>query len=245
MTVSNIPQSTPAEIPFQRVMAIFAHPDDPEFFSGGALATWAAAGKELIYVLATSGDKGTDDRTMTPTRLIELREAEQRNAAKVLGSEQVIFLRHPDGELVADLNLRRELTRLIRLYKPDIVVTNDPQTYWFKSGGINHPDHRAIGEATLAAVYPAARDHLNFVELDRDEGLAPHKVRRVYLAGSQAPNVRIDISAVLETKIAAILEHKTQIKDAAALIKRQRDALDAEFDQVDRYTESYRLLTLR
>jgi LmbE family N-acetylglucosaminyl deacetylase len=237
---------TPHDPPLQRVMAIYAHPDDPEFFSGGLLATLAAQGKHLTYVLATSGDKGSDDPDMTPTRLAELREAEQRAAAKCMGSDTVIFLRYPDGELMPTLGLRRDLTRLIRQFTPDIVITNDPQTFWNRFGGINHPDHRAIGEAVLAAVYPTARDRHNFVELWRDEGLEPHKVRRVYLAGTLSPNVRVDISNVLERKIAAILEHHTQIKDPEALIKRQHENRDPEFDDAQAlYTESYRVLNLR
>jgi LmbE family N-acetylglucosaminyl deacetylase len=234
------------EAPFKHVMAIYSHPDDPEFFSGGLLASFAAQGKKLTYVLATSGDKGSDDPQMTGERLMAIREAEQRAAGKHFGVENIIFLRYPDGEVMPTLALRRDLTRLIRQFTPDIVITNDPQTYWFKSGGINHPDHRAIGEAVLAAVFPTARDRFNFIELWRDEGLEPHKVRRVYLAGTLNPNVRVNISAVLDKKITAILEHQSQIKDVEELIKRQRANLDIEFDEADAmYTETYRMLTLR
>lgn len=235
--------NAPEEQPLNRVMAIYAHPDDPEFFSGGALAKWANEGKHLIYVLATSGDKGTDDPAMTRARLIEIREAEQRAAAACMGSDTVIFLRYPDGELVADLRLRRDLTRVIRQFKPDIVVSNDPSTYYTRFGSINHPDHRAIGEGVLAAIYPAARDPLSFVELLRDEKLEPHKVRKVYLSGTLNPNLRINITDVLERKIAAILEHRSQIKNPDELIKRQTDNRDPDFE--DLYTEAYRVLTLR
>src|SRR5215831_17131075 len=106
-----------------RVMALYAHPDDPEFFSGGTLIKWADEGKEIIYVLATSGDKGSDDPEMTFERLVSMREAEQCAAARHARSENVIFLRYLDGELVPDLKLRRDLTRIIRQQKPDIVVT--------------------------------------------------------------------------------------------------------------------------
>ncbi len=229
----------------KRVMAIYAHPDDPEFFSGGTLAKWAMAGKELIYVLATSGDKGTDDQDMTALRLIEIREAEQRAAAKVTGGSTVIFLRYADGELEPNLDLRRSLTRIIRLQKPDIVVTNDPNTRWFDSGSVNHPDHRAIGDATLNAVYPSARDRHTFVELWRDEKLEPHKVRHIYLAGTREGDVKVNITDVLDRKIAAICEHKSQVKDVEALIKRQRDAFDPAFSPEKVYTETYRVLTLR
>jgi LmbE family N-acetylglucosaminyl deacetylase len=233
------------EPPLSRVMAIYAHPDDPEFFSGGSLIKWGLEGKELIYVLATSGDKGSDDPQMTGPRLIEIREAEQRAAAKVAGASDIIFLRYPDGELEPTLTLRRDLTRIIRMQQPDIVVTNDPATRWFESGSINHPDHRAIGDAVLNAVYPSARDRFTFVELWRDEGLEPHKVRHVYLAGTHEPNVKINITNVLDKKIAAISEHKSQVKDIEAMIKRQRDNFDPAFADERVYAESFRMLTLR
>ncbi|MEP7284407.1 MAG: PIG-L deacetylase family protein [Chloroflexota bacterium] len=228
-----------------RAMAIYAHPDDPEFFSGGTLLKWAGEGRELIYVLATSGDKGSDDLEMTSQHLIEIREAEQRAAAKCAGSDTVIFLRYPDGELEHTLDLRRTLTRVIRQQKPDVVVTCDPDSRWFESGSVNHPDHMAIGEATLAAVYPSARDRLTFIELWRDEGLEPHKVKHVYLAGTRQPNVKVDITAVLDAKIAMITEHRSQVKDMDAMAKRLRDGFDREFSDGVVYTESFRLLTLR
>ncbi len=226
-------------------MAIYAHPDDPEFFSGGTLIKWGLEGKDLTYVLATSGDKGSDDPQMSGPRLMEIREAEQRAAARCAGAETVIFLRYPDGELEPSLALRRALTRIIRQHKPDIIVTNDPATRWYASGSINHPDHRAIGDAVLAAVYPSARDRFTFVELWRDEGLEPHKVRHVYLSGTLDPNVKINISDVLDRKIAAILEHKCQIKDVEGLTRRQRDSSDPAFPDGSLYTESFRMLTLR
>ncbi|HLY28817.1 MAG TPA: PIG-L deacetylase family protein [Aggregatilineales bacterium] len=231
----------------RRVMAIYAHPDDPEFFSGGTLAKWALEGKELVYVLATSGDKGTDDQDMTAQRLIEIREAEQRAAAILTGgnTSQVIFLRYGDGELEPNLDLRRALTRIIRIQKPDIVVTNDPATRWFDSGSVNHPDHRVIGDATLNAVYPSARDRHTFVELWRDEKLEPHKVRHIYLAGTRDGNEKVNITDVLDRKIAAICEHKSQVKDPEALAKRQRDGFDPAFAPEKVYTESFRVLTLR
>jgi len=234
--------------PFKRVMAIYAHPDDPEFFSGGALAKWAAEGKELIYVLATSGDKGTDDPLMTRERLIAIREAEQRAASLRIGgpTAQVIFLHYADGELQHTLQLRRDLTRVIRRYMPDIVVTNDPATYYMRQGSINHPDHRAIGEAAISAVYPSARDRHTFEELWRDEKLEPHKVRRVYLAGTMTPTTRVNITAYIETKIAAIKEHRSQVKDVEAMEKRQRDSFDPDYeDTPPTYAEYYRVLNLR
>lgn len=228
-------------------MALFAHPDDPEFFAGGTLQKWASEGKALVYVLATSGDKGSDDPDMTRERLIAIREAEQRAAAACANAENVIFLRYADGELEHTLDLRRDLTRVIRQEKPDIVITNDPQTYWFRHGAINHPDHRAIGEAALSAIYPSARDRHTFVELWRDEGLEPHKVRQVYLAGTLSPNLKVDITPFLDRKLAAIQEHRSQVRDVEAMIQRQRtNSRDPDFgEESPHYVEQFRVLTLR
>lgn len=229
-----------------RVMGIFAHPDDPEFFCGGTFARWADEGKQITFVLATSGDKGTDDRTLTSEQLITIREAEERAAAARLGVRDVIFLRYPDGELQPTLTLRRQLARLIRLKRPDIVVTNDPTARWYGVNYINHPDHRAIGDAALDAVFPAARDHLTFPELYHREGLEPHKVLHVYLCGAQEPNAKIDVTAYVETKINALREHKSQIADMEALAQRQRENSDPELvDNGPRYTEAFRVFTLQ
>lgn len=231
---------------FTRVMGIFAHPDDPEFFSGGTFAKWSAEGKHITFVLATSGDKGSNDRDMTSARLVTMREVEERAAAAVLGVQDVIFLRYPDGELQPTLDLRRQLTRLIRLKKPDVVVTNDPTARWYGTHYINHPDHRAIGDVTLDAVFPAARDHLMFPELYRQEGLEPHKVLHVYLCGTHEPNAKIDVTKYWETKIAALYEHKSQIADMEAMAQRQRENIDPEMvGDGPRYTESFRVFHLR
>lgn len=228
----------------KRVLAVFAHPDDPEFFCGGTFARWASEGSHITFVLATSGDKGSSDPEMTHARLIEIREQEERNAASVLGVKDVVFLRHPDGELQPNLELRRDITRLIRLKQPDIVVTCDPTVFWYGTTGINHPDHRAIGAATLDAVYPTARDRLNFLELERDEGLAPHKTGQLYISGTQSATTRVDVTAFLETKINALREHKSQIADMEAMAERQRSNRDPEAP-VDspRYMESFRVIT--
>ena len=234
------------ESQLNRVMGIFAHPDDPEFFCGGTFAKWAAEGKTITFVLATSGDKGSNDLTMTSEQLVAIRETEERAAAARLGVQEVVFLRYPDGELQPTLDLRRQLTRLIRLKKPDIVVTNDPTARWYGVNYINHPDHRAIGDAALDAVFPSARDHLTFPELFQAEHLEPHKVAQVYLCGAQDPNAKVDVTAYLDTKINALREHKSQIADMDAMEQRQRENVDTLFagDGV-RYTEGFRVFHLR
>ncbi len=229
-----------------RVMGIFAHPDDPEFFCGGTFAKWAAEGRHITFVLATSGDKGSGDFNMVSDQLVAIREVEERAAAARLGVQDVIFLGYPDGELKVSLNLRRQLTRLIRLKKPDIVVTNDPTARWYGSRYINHPDHRAIGDAALDAVFPTARDHLSFPELYSWEGLAPHKVTQVYLSGTHTPDTKVDVTDYLEIKIAALYEHKSQIADMEAMAARQRDDVDPEFaGDGKRYIESFRCFQLQ
>lgn len=228
----------------KRVMGIFAHPDDPEFFCGATFARWAAEGAEIIFVLATSGDKGSSDPDMTSERLIAIRENEERCAAAKLGVKEVIFLRHRDGELMPSLELRRDIVRAIRMYKPEIVVTLDPTVFWWGDRGVNHPDHRAIGEATLAAVYPTARDRLNFPEQEREEGLEAHKVKYLYISGTQSPNVWVDVTDYIETKIESLYEHKSQIADMEKMAERIRGNRDPEAPpDVVRYVDSFRLIT--
>lgn len=241
MTEDTTPEATQP----RKVMGIFAHPDDPEFFSGATFARWAAEGAEITFVLATSGDKGSEDPDMTHERLAALREDEERNAARVLGVNEVVFLRYPDGTLEPNLQLRRDITRLIRMKKPETVVTCDPKNI-YGDGFINHPDHRAIGTAVIDAVYPTARDRLNFLEMERDEGLTPHKVRYVYLAGSQSPSIRVDVTEYIETKVDSLREHKSQIKDIDAVAERIRQrTLDSTSPvEYPRYVESFFVITL-
>jgi len=231
---------------FKRVLGVFAHPDDPEFFAGATFARWAAQGAEITFLMATSGDKGSAEPDMTRERLMEIREEEERRAATALGVKEVIFLRYPDGELEPSLDLRRDIVRVIRQKKPDVVVTTDP-TAWYSETSVNHPDHRAIGEATLAAVYPTARDRLNFLELERDEGLEVHKTSQLYIAGTPRPNKKIDVTDYIDIQINALREHKSQIKDiddlAARLRERKRDPESP--DDAPRHIESFHVVTLR
>jgi LmbE family N-acetylglucosaminyl deacetylase len=237
---------TAQETSVKRVMGVFAHPDDPEFFCGATFARWAAEGAHIIFVMATSGDKGSSDPEMTHQRLIEIREAEERNAAAALGVKEVIFLRYPDGELQPNLDLRRDITRLIRLKKPDVVVTNDPTVFWWGTTGVNHPDHRAIGTATLDAVFPTARDRLNFIELERDEGLDTHKVHHLYLTGTASPTTKVDVTQYVETKITALREHKSQISDMDSMAERMRGNKDAESpEDAPRYMDQFRVITFQ
>jgi LmbE family N-acetylglucosaminyl deacetylase len=228
------------------VLVVLAHPDDPEFFCGGTLALWAQQGREIEYCLLTRGDKGADDAETDPVALAHLREAEQRAAAAVLGVRQVRFLDLPDGYLTPDLALRKQVVRVLRQARPDIVVTCDPTNFFPSDRYINHPDHRAAGQATLDAVFPAAGSALFFPELMRDEGLAPHKVRQVYVAMPQTPNTLVDVTAFIERKIAALREHRSQIPDPAGLEARIRERLldPAGPPDAPRYVERFRLIDL-
>lgn len=206
----------------QRILVILAHPDDPEFFCGGTIARWVLAGHQVSYCLLTCGDKGTSDREITADALCTQRQSEQMAAAAVLGVHQVRFLDHPDGYLVPDLELRKEITRVIRKEQPDVLVTCDPTNLYVRDTYINHPDHRAAGQATLDAVFPAARDHLIFIELWRDENLEPHIVREVWISLPQEANVSVDVTEHWQLKLRALLEHKSQIGDPAQLEERLR-----------------------
>lgn len=188
-----------------RVMAIFAHPDDAEFTCSGTIARFVQSGYRAQYVLATSGDKGSDDRTATPEQLAATREAEQLAAAKVLGVEEVTFLRHHDGEVEVSIPFRSELAEVIRRGRPDVVLTFDPwQRYQI------HPDHRAVGQTALDAV-AAARDHMYFPEQLAEE-LTEHRVHNVYFFATDQPNYYVDITSTIEIKIEALRRHASQIR---------------------------------
>jgi LmbE family N-acetylglucosaminyl deacetylase len=187
------------------LMVVAAHPDDPEFGAGGTVAKWIKEGWQAIYVICTNGDKGTPDPNMTSEKLATIREQEQRNAAMVLGVSEVVFLRYPDGELMDGPEFRGKLVRLIRKYRPDIVITHDPNRRY-----MGHHDHRTTGIVCMDAVFPYSRDHLFYPE-HKAEGLMPHKVGEVYLTGSEEPNKFVDISETFTLKMKAISCHVSQV----------------------------------
>ena len=228
-----------------RVAVIVAHPDDAEFGCAGTVARWAAEGREVTYVLLTSGDKGSADPTVTPEQLIVTREAEQRAACDILGVRDVIFLRHSDATLVPDLNLRRDLTRVIRQLRPDVVICQDPTSLFVGTGYLNHPDHRAAGQATLDAIYPAARDRMTYPEL-LAEGLEPHKVREVYVDGTQEANIWVDITDHIGTKIAALRAHVSQVGewDPEPMVREWSARTAQEHPGHGELAEGYRYLRL-
>jgi LmbE family N-acetylglucosaminyl deacetylase len=196
-----------------RALSIHAHPDDQEFTVGGTLAKWARAGSEIVAVCITSGNAGSNEYTpaeMTREALAPIREREERAACQVLGLKEVVFLGYEDGVLEPSIALRRDVTRLIRRYRPDVVVCGDPTVRYYGRSYLNHPDHRVAADVTLDAVFPSAETRLIFPEL-LDEGLLPHHVTSVYIHGSDRPDTWVDIRATLAVKIAALREHRSQM----------------------------------
>lgn len=188
-----------------QVMVVTPHPDDAEYGVAGTVVRWVGEGKEVIYVVCTNGDKGTSDASMKPEELAKTREEEQIAAANLLGVGEVIFLRHPDQELEDTREFRKEIVRLIRLFQPETVVTADPYRRY-----LWHRDHRIAGQVTLDAIFPYARDHLSYPELMK-EGLYPHKVREVFLWGTEDVNHRSDITESFHVKLAALRCHRSQV----------------------------------
>jgi LmbE family N-acetylglucosaminyl deacetylase len=216
-------------------MCIMAHPDDIDFGSSGSVAKWCAEGWTVYYVLATSGDKGTHGE-MSPQELAATREEEQRDAARILGVKDVIFLGYPDGFLEPTTELRGQIVRLFRRYKPDVVLTWDG----FRTS-FNHFDHRNIGIAVRDAVFPAVRDHLYYPE-HAAEGLEPMwRVNEMLLVGSDKPDYFVDVTDYVEQKIDAILAHKSQVasQDREAARKRM-----ARSNKKGRVVESFKRVKL-
>ena len=190
------------------VLVVTPHPDDAEFGVAGTVVHWVKEGKRVVYVVCTNGDKGTSDVNMKPERLAQIREQEQLAAAKLLGVAEVIFLRHTDQGLEDTPEFRKEIVRLIRKYRPEIVVTADPYRRY-----IWHRDHRITGQVVLDAVFPYARDHLSYPDM-LAEGLLPHKVREIWLwTILDNINHRSNITDTFDIKLAALRCHKSQVGD--------------------------------
>jgi LmbE family N-acetylglucosaminyl deacetylase len=193
------------------VLGIGAHPDDLDFSASGTLAKFAGAA--VHYLILTDGSKGSADLNADPVALSKLREAEQQAAVEAIGGSSAAFLDYPDGGLLVTLELKKDIVKVIRTLKPDIVITMDPSVlYSAQRGFIKHPDHRAAGQAALDAVFPLARDHMSFPELFA-EGYKPHKVKTVLLTNFENQNYTIDITDTIDKKIAALAAHASQVPD--------------------------------
>jgi LmbE family N-acetylglucosaminyl deacetylase len=187
------------------IMVISAHPDDSEFGAAGSVAKWVREGKRVVYVVCTSGDKGTDNPDISSRHIGEIREKEQKDAAAVLGVSDVVSLGYPDQGLEDTPDFRKAIVRQIRTYKPDMIVTLDPYRRY-----IWHRDHRITGQVVLDAVYPYARDLLAYPDLI-EEGLMPHKVKKILFFGTEDINFRMDIADTFHMKLEALRCHKSQI----------------------------------
>ena len=195
------------------VLGVAAHPDDLEFGAGGTIAKWAGQGAKVYYLVLTDGSKGSSDKNISPKELAKIRRQEQHDAAKVLSVKEVFFCNYEDCKLDCSQDVKRDIARQIRIVKPDVVITMDPtMIYAPDSGFINHPDHRAAGQATLDAVYPLARDHLSFPELI-NEGLEPHSTPTILLVNLERQNWFEDISSTIDKKMKALASHASQMQN--------------------------------
>jgi LmbE family N-acetylglucosaminyl deacetylase len=203
----------------KRVMIVTAHPDDSEFGAGGTVAKLTSDGRDVVYVIATNGNKGSSDRTITPAHLARIREEEQRNAARALGVSHVVFLGYDDGELEDTRQFRLDVTRQIRRWRPDLIVAQNPhRTYNLYA---SHRDHRITAGVVLDCVYPLARDHMAFPELLPE--YEPHRVREVHLMQWENPHFAVDITDTIDLKLKALACHVSQVKDFAATERRVRE----------------------
>jgi LmbE family N-acetylglucosaminyl deacetylase len=193
----------------ERALCVLAHPDDVDFGSAGTVATWTAAGTEVTYCIVTDGDAGGFDDTPRE-QMAPLRRAEQTAAAAAVGVTDVRFLGHPDGRLELTLDLRRDISRVIRQVRPQRVLTSSPERFYERIGA-SHPDHMTVGESTLRAVYPDARNPFAFPELLAEEGLDAWTVSEVWLSGSPRADHVVDVTDVVDRKFAALLSHVTQV----------------------------------
>lgn len=229
----------------KRVMAIAAHPDDIEFGSVGTIARWVKASATAAYVLVTSGDVGIAEAGMTKAKAAEIREGETIAAAKLVGVDDVTFLREPDGMVVNTLELRKQLVRQIRRFRPEVIIAMDPTVMYTAMGGINHPDHRAVGEATMDAIFPACSQPNLFQELE-EEGFFACRVRKVYVSSRGEGDTYVDISSTIDLKIEALKAHVSQVGAMEGLEERIRSFAARNGNGKEMaYAEVFRVLTLQ
>ncbi len=224
-----------------RALAVYAHPDDPEISCGGTLARWASEGAEILLVICTAGEKGSSDATTDPGALAVRRAGEVAEAVETMGLAECEILGYPDGELENTVELRARIVGFIRRHRPHVLMCPDPTAMFFGDRYVNHHDHRSVGFATLDAAAPAASSPLYHPRAG-----SPHTVSRLYLSGTLEPDTWVDIGDHLDTKIAALRCHESQLGDQSSAIEeavRQRAADSGRQAGVD-YAEGYRILNL-
>ncbi|HEX2258700.1 MAG TPA: PIG-L deacetylase family protein [Actinomycetota bacterium] len=196
---------------FSTALLVAPHPDDAEFACGGSIARWVSEGKRVILCVVANGAQGSNDPSVDRDELIRLRQEEQREAAEIAGISEVVFLGYEDGSVEDSHPLRRDIIREIRRYKPDIVVGPDPSLYYLEDFYVNHPDHRAVGEAFLAAVNPGSTTVPAYRSELYDQGFEPHQVKACLLVLAPEPNFFVDVSAYLDKKVSALKAHHSQM----------------------------------
>jgi LmbE family N-acetylglucosaminyl deacetylase len=230
------------DLDIERAMVIYAHPDDAEFMVAGTVAKWAKAGVEVTYCMVTNGASGSQDPAMTRDKLRDIRYAEQREAAKILGVKHVVFLGYEDGYLYPTLEVRKDVARQVRIHRPDVIIAMDPQ-FRLSEEYINHPDHMAAGEVALRTINPDASTRQMFPELWRDEKLEPHKPKALFLETFGDGGTVVDITDTMDTKIEALLVHRSQLgPDAEEWVRdwNRRTGKSAGY----RFGESFRVILL-
>jgi LmbE family N-acetylglucosaminyl deacetylase len=223
----------------KRALVIAAHPDDSEFGSAGTTYLWTQQGWEFHYCIITDGSKGSEDPKMTPEVLVPLRNKEQRAAATVSGVKEIDFLNYTDGEVTYNRQILKDIVRKIRTVKPYAVFSHDPGQI-VRNLFINHPDHRAVGEMTLDAVYPMARNRPTFPEL-LEEGLEPFSVKEIYLWTASEPNFDVDFTDVIDKKFEALSKHESQFDDFQGMQERMKAFWR---DEKGRYVERFRRIII-
>ncbi len=223
----------------ESAMVIIAHPDDAEFVVAGTVAVWTQAGCRVTYVVCTDGNSGSHEPGMTREKLAEIRRAEQRAACEMLGVSDIVFLGYDDGQLQPTLELRRDLVRVIRQYKPETLIVWDPLMMFVGDDYVNHPDHRAAAQAALDAATPASAMPLLWPEAGE-----PHRVRQLYVFGNDKPNLWVDVTETIEQKIAALKQHASQMGDwdPSDMVKGWNAETGKEKGLA--FAESYRVITL-
>lgn len=209
----------------ERALVVCAHPDDVDFGAAGTVATLTDDGVTVAYCIVTDGAAGGFDPSVPRTEIAAIRQREQEAAAAEVGVKDVRFLVYPDGALVATFELRKELSRVIRDVRPDLVITQSPERRW-DSVYASHPDHRACGEATLDAIYPDARNPFAYPDLLAD-GYEPWVVPEVWVMGGPGPDVFRDVTDAFDRKLAALLAHESQHPEPGGLPDRMRSWMAA------------------
>jgi LmbE family N-acetylglucosaminyl deacetylase len=207
------------------VLVVTAHPDDVDFGAAGSVAAWVKAGIEVAYCIVTDGDAGGSDRSISRQDMAKLRQEEQRAAASEVGVATVTLLGYPDGRLTPSIDLRRDVTRAVREFRPERLVCQSPERYWDRIGA-SHPDHLAAGEVATCVAYPDARNPFAHPELLK-EGLEPYAVKELWLMASPRSNRAVDVTATFDRKIAALRQHKSQVGHEGDLEERLRGWLSA------------------